>query len=149
MLPLAPPASLGAQNRASGSGPETNPKEASGSVPRDPPGPVEEEPENWTVRPFRQTVAREATKPPPDLAGTPQWGLDGTDGTDPWCGQQYSPLAQNSNMEERSGELRKRHSNCPDCVKLRHHVCYVCNACVWYDNHAEEHGIGPGEEAGG
>ncbi len=54
-----------------------------------------------------------------------------------------SRLARIPNMEERSGELRERHPNCPDCVRLGHHVCSVCNACVWYDLHAEEHGIRP------
>ena len=49
---LRPLASPVARNGASGSGPENNPKEASQSVPRDPPGPVQEEPENWTVRPL-------------------------------------------------------------------------------------------------
>lgn len=47
---LRPKASKKAQNRNSGSDPETDPKEASQSVPQDNPGAVEEEPENWTVR---------------------------------------------------------------------------------------------------
>lgn len=54
-----------------------------------------------------------------------------------------SRLARIPSAEERSGGLRERHPNCPACMRLGHHVCSVCNACVWYDLHAEEHGIRP------